>query len=69
MEGPYMDSDECARLIRATRGAVHTLVHRRQIPHIKRGHRLLFDREEILQWLEAQRRVSKDEAIREVIGA
>jgi excisionase family DNA binding protein len=69
MEGQYLDSDECAALIKATRTNVYTLASRRQIPHIKRGHRLLFDREEIIQWLEAQRRVSKAEAIRETVGA
>jgi excisionase family DNA binding protein len=57
MEGPFMESDECAALIKTTRTAVHNLAHRRRIPHIKCGHRLLLDRNEILQWLEAQRRV------------
>jgi len=64
MKRQFMHSDECAKLIRTTLGNVHTLASRRKIPHFKTGHRLLFDRDEILAWLEAQRRVSADEAIR-----
>jgi excisionase family DNA binding protein len=67
----YMDSGELAKLLLMSRGAVHTLVSRRQIPHLKVGHRLLFDRAEIATWLEGHTRLTAEEALghREAVEA
>jgi excisionase family DNA binding protein len=51
-----IDSDQVAELIGSPRRHVHTLVDGRKIPHYKIGGLLRFDRDEILGWIEAQRR-------------
>lgn len=64
MEEIYMDCDELAKLIKLpSKAAVHTLVSRRRIPHLKVGHRLLFDRAEIHRWLQSQTRVTAEQAL------
>ena len=64
MQDLYMDSDELAKFIKLpSRAAVHTLVNRRRIPHLKVGHRLLFDRNEIERWLQSQTRLTADQVL------
>ena len=46
-EEPYMDVEELARYIKSTPGSVRQLVHKRRLPFLKRGRRLLFSREAI----------------------
>lgn len=45
--------------------AIYQKVHRHEIPHYKMGIRLLFKREEIDKWVEAQR-VPTDNEIRQL---
>lgn len=47
--------EELVQKLRLTKGAVYTMVARREIPHIKMGRRLRFDSEEISKWLDGQR--------------
>ena len=54
----YMDVKEVAEYTRSTPLSVRQQVHLRQIPHLKRGRRVLFDRLEIDAWLERQRVVA-----------
>jgi len=49
-----------------TPNAIRIKAYRKQIPHIKSGNRLLFYEDEILAWLEGQRRVTTEEAIEAV---
>jgi excisionase family DNA binding protein len=51
----YMDAPELADYINSTTGSVRVMTSRREIPHIKRGRRVLYDRSEIDAWLDAQR--------------
>lgn len=54
-ERRYMNRAEVADLIRSTPGSVAVLTSKRKIPHLKRGSRVLYDREEIEIWLSARR--------------
>ena len=48
----YLNTDECAEFINRSPGAVRNLVMRNKIPHRKPGGRLVFKRDEIIEWLE-----------------
>jgi excisionase family DNA binding protein len=50
----YLDVAELAEYIRSTPASVRQLVHRKQLPYLKRGTRLLFDREVIDKHMAAQ---------------
>ena len=63
MERVFLNTEQAAEMIAATSDAVRLLAHRRKIPHLKRGRRLLFEKAEILKWLEAQRRVTTEQAL------
>ena len=63
MERVFLNTGQVAELIATTSDAVRLLAFRRRIPHIKRGRRLLFEKGEILDWLEAQRRVTTAQAL------
>ena len=52
----YLDVDQVADYTRSTPMSIRQQVHLKQIPHLKRGRRVLFDRLEIDAWL-AQGRV------------
>ncbi|HZI27150.1 MAG TPA: excisionase family DNA-binding protein, partial [Gemmatimonadaceae bacterium] len=47
----YMDVKECAEYVGRTNRAIEGLVRRRQIPHIRVGRRVQFDREKIDRWV------------------
>ena len=51
----YLDVPSLAEYIYSTVGTVRVKVSKRQIPHIKCGARVLFDRERIDAWLSEQR--------------
>ena len=47
----YMDVNECAEYVGRTAKAIRGLVRRREIPHIRVGRRVQFDREKIDRWV------------------
>lgn len=47
----YLTIEQCAAYIGRTAKAVRSLVYRAEIPHIKQGNRLSFDRERIDRWM------------------
>lgn len=52
---PYLTPAEVAELLRTTRGAIYTVVHRGQLPGVTRiGRRILVHRAELLRWLDAR---------------
>ena len=53
-EKRYVNRDEIADYIDSTAATVAVMTSRRQIPHIKRGRRVLYDRLVIDAWLAAQ---------------
>ena len=50
-ESRYLDVNDLAEYIHSTPASVRQLIHRRRLPFIKRGSRVLFDREEIDRYL------------------
>lgn len=50
--GRYLDSVGCAAYIGRSVEAVRCLVKRGQIPHIKIGRKLQFDKERIDRWMD-----------------
>lgn len=56
---------EVANLLRTSRKAVYSMVERGQLPGITRiGKRLLFRRDDLIEWLEERRALSSKEAWR-----
>lgn len=49
---PYLSIEEVCELLDLSKQTVYTLTHKKEIPHIKRGAKLLFNRAAIIQWLE-----------------
>ena len=58
---PYMNIKETANLLGLAVPSIYGLVHRREIPHIKRGKFLKFERNLIIAWLESARKKTKEE--------
>lgn len=52
----YLSTDEAALIIKKTAGALRQIVHKREIPSIKRGNSLLFLESDLITWLEKGRR-------------
>lgn len=52
----YLSTDEAALIIRKTPGALRQIVHKGEIPSIKRGNSLLFLETDLISWLEKGRR-------------
>jgi len=50
-----MTIEEVANYIHMAVPSVYGLVHFRKIPHIKRGKRLIFEKQQITEWLHAGR--------------
>lgn len=51
----YMNVEQIAWYLDSTPGSIRVKVWRREIPFLKCGRRVLFDREAIDSWLAAQR--------------
>lgn len=52
----YMDLEQCAAYIGRTTHALRGLIRRRQIPHMRIGRRLQFDRDKIDSWMKRHAR-------------
>jgi excisionase family DNA binding protein len=50
-----LNCKEVAKLLDSTPGGIRNMVYRGQIPHIKRGRRLLFDPRDLAEWLSAKK--------------
>lgn len=49
----YLSIDEVCELVDLSKQTVYTMTHKKSIPHIKKGGKLLFNRLEIIAWLES----------------
>lgn len=47
----YLSLDEAAELLDLSRSTIYGMTSRKEIPHIKRRGKLLFEREELDHWL------------------
>ncbi len=53
MQHDYLTYSEVSRLLNIKIGTLYSLVSKRQIPHIRLGHRTVrFSKSEILRWIE-----------------
>lgn len=52
---------EAAKWTNYAESSIYDLVHKRQIPHSKRGKRLIFSRAELTAWLQENRRRTQTE--------
>jgi excisionase family DNA binding protein len=56
---PQVGGIELAQeLTRLSKARIYTLVSERSIPHAKRGNRLFFNRQDLLQWVAAGNRAA-----------
>ena len=60
-EKDLLVTEEACALLNLTRGTLYGLVHRKAIPHMKRGKRLYFSQKELTAWVAAERRATQDE--------
>lgn len=51
-EKPYLSIEDVCELTGMARQTIYGLTHQKKIPHLKRNGKLLFNREEILRWIE-----------------
>lgn len=51
-ESFYMDIDECSLFTKRSKGLLYQDTFLKRIPHLKKGGKLLFNRAEIIKWLE-----------------
>jgi len=51
----YLTTDEAAEYLNKKKATIYQLTHKKQIPHIKSGGGLLFDPEDLDQWLQSQK--------------
>lgn len=47
--------DEVTQLLKLSKGAVYQMIARREIPYLKMGRRVRFDKTEISTWINKQR--------------
>lgn len=50
---PYLSLDKAAEFISSTPNALRLMVHKRQIPHIKKQNKLFFRRADLVDWFES----------------
>jgi excisionase family DNA binding protein len=51
----YLTAAELATYLRSTLGSIRVKTSRREIPHVKFGRRVLYDKQEIDSWLADQK--------------
>jgi excisionase family DNA binding protein len=52
----YLSTEEASKIIKKSAGALRQIVHKGEIPSIKRGNTLLFLEEDLIHWIEKGRR-------------
>jgi excisionase family DNA binding protein len=60
-ENTYLNIQQVSELINLAVPTIYGLVHRRQIPFIKRGKKLLFEKQDITDWLQKARKKTVSE--------
>jgi excisionase family DNA binding protein len=60
-ESTFLDISETAVLINLKVPTIYGLVHRNKIPYIKKGKKLYFVKEDILQWIKSGKQKTKSE--------
>ena len=60
-ETNFQNIHEISKMIDLAVPTIYGLVHRRKIPHIKRGKKLLFEKKLIMEWLANYRQCSAEQ--------
>lgn len=60
-ENEFLDISQAAELLHFAKTSMYGLTFRRKIPFIKRGKRLIFKRTDLIEWLNAGRKSTKEE--------
>lgn len=66
VESEYLTVTELSQLIKKSRGTIYNMTSKRQIPFIKKGNRLTFERQVILEWMREDRRKTEEQLQEEV---
>ncbi len=62
----YLSIEDVSKMLNLAIPSIYGLVHRKQIPYIKRGKKLIFEKTKIEEWLKNGRRKTKEEIDLEV---
>jgi excisionase family DNA binding protein len=54
-QAEFLNRDEVLRMLKRSKTWLYSRVQRREIPHIRVGGKLLFDSEELREWLAAHK--------------
>jgi excisionase family DNA binding protein len=46
----FLDANEAAEFLRVTKKTIYDWVHRNKVPYRKHGRKLVFSRDELIQW-------------------
>ena len=57
----FMRVDQVAEMIGVTKSGIYSLVARKRIPYIKRGHYIIFKRSEIIKWIQSGSEVTAED--------
>jgi len=60
-ESEYVDLDEACKILMKSKATIYGMTSSQKIPFYKRGKKLYFKKEELLQWLGQGRRKTVDE--------
>ena len=66
VESEYLTVAELSQLIKKSKGTIYNKTSKRQIPFIKKGNRVLFERQVILEWMREDRRKTEEQLQEEV---
>jgi len=66
VESEYLTVAELSQLIKKSMGTIYNKTSKRQIPFIKKGNRVLFERQVILDWMREGRRKTEEQLQKEV---
>lgn len=61
----YLDIGQAAKFLRMSESSLYTYTSQRRVPFIKRGGRLHFKKPDLLAWLDAGRKKTRDEIAEE----
>ena len=57
----FLDLEQACDILHYSKATVYALVENRSIPHYKKSRKILFSKDELLEWLKSGRRKTKKE--------
>jgi excisionase family DNA binding protein len=58
---PFLSLTEAAELVGLSKSSLYQLTSKKQIPHLKRGGKLLFNRDQLIAWIQLSQQQTIDE--------